>query len=347
MDQPKYTPNPRKNKHLSFKERVKIEMLLSESKSAYAIAKVLDRPINTILNELRRGTVEQIKNGRLVKIYFADTGQARYETNRRKTGRRRKLLQCNEFISYVEQKMLEERWSVDAAVGRATIEGKFDKKVVCTKTLYNYIDEGLIKVKNIDLPLKLRRNKKRTRIRENRRKLGDSIESRPSHVAAREEFGHWEIDTVIGSKSKKDACLLVLVERKTRDVLVRKIASRTAEAVEEELKRLKEEYGSYFHKVFKSITSDNGSEFALLSNLKKYGIGVYFTHPYSAFERGTNENHNGLIRRFIPKGERILNYCHEAISRIEDWINSLPRKILGYRTPEELFEEELDFIYAI
>ena len=207
MDQPKYTPNPRKNKHLSFKERVKIEVLLSESKSAYAIAKVLDRPINTILNELRRGTVEQIKNGRLVKIYFADTGQARYETNRRKTGRRRKLLQCNEFISYVEQKMLEERWSVDAAVGRATIEGKFDKKVVCTKTLYNYIDEGLIKVKNIDLPLKLRRNKKRTRIRENRRKLGDSIESRPSHVAAREEFGHWEIDTVIGSKSKKDACL--------------------------------------------------------------------------------------------------------------------------------------------
>ena len=99
--------------------------------------------------------------------------------------------------------------------------------------------------------------------------------------------------------------------------------------------------------MFKSITSDNGSEFALLSNLKKYGIGVYCTHPYSAFERGTNENHNGLIRRFIPKGERILNYCHEAISRIEDWINSLPRKILGYRTPEELFEEELDFIYAI
>jgi len=240
MDHPQYTPNPRKNKHLTFTERVKIEIMTGEGKSAYSIAKVLNRPINTVINEIRRGTVDQIKKG--------------------------------------------------------------------------------------------------TRVHKNKKKLGDSIETRPSQVATREEFGHWEIDTVIGSRSKEDESLLVMVERKDRNVLIRKIASKTAEAVEEEIECLKGKYGSCFNKVFKSFTSDNGSEFSLLSSLKKYGVGVYFAHPYSAYERGTNENLNGLIRRFIPKEERVSNYSHEAIFRVEEWINSLPRKILGYKTPEKLFE---------
>jgi IS30 family transposase len=188
MDHSQFTPNPRKNKHLSFKERVKIELLADEGKTAYAIAKLLNRPINTITNELRRGTVDQIKQGKLVKIYYADTGQAKYEANRRNTGRRYELLQCSEFVSHVEKMMIEEDWSVDSAVGRATATGKFDK-MLCTKTIYNYIDLGLMKVKNTDLPLKLKRHTKRIRVRTNKRKLGDSIENRPSHVESREEFG--------------------------------------------------------------------------------------------------------------------------------------------------------------
>ena len=114
-----------------------------------------------------------------------------------------------------------------------------------------------------------------------------------------------------------------------------------------EMERIREEFGSLFNQIFKTITSDNGSEFAFLSDLKNEGIGVYYTHPYSSFERGTNENHNGLLRRFIPKGKRISSYSREAIERIEEWCNSLPRKILGYRTPEELFEAQLDLIYAL
>ena len=346
MDHSQFTPNPRKNKHLSFKERVKIELLAGEGKTAYAIAKLLNRPINTITNELRRGTVEQIKQGKLVKIYYADAGQAKYEANRRNTGRRYELLQCSEFVGYVEKMMLEEDWSVDSAVGRAAATGKFDK-MLCTKTIYNYIDLGLLKVKNTDLPLKLRRSPKGVRIRANKRNLGDSIESRPSHVEEREEFGHWEIDTVIGSKSKEDESLLTIVERKTRNALIRKISARTAEAVMKEIDTIKEEFGSQFHEAFKTITSDNGSEFASLSRLKEQNVGVYFTHPFSSFERGTNENHNGMIRRFIPKGKKISDYSLEAIERIEEWMNGLPRKILGYKTPEELFEEELDLIYAL
>ncbi|MGI6734075.1 MAG: transposase [Anaerovoracaceae bacterium] len=176
MDHSQFTPNPRKNKHLSFKERVKIELLAGEGKTAYAIAKLLNRPINTITNELRRGTVEQIKQGKFVKIYYADAGQAKYEANRRNTGRRYELLQCSEFVGYIEKMMLEEDWSVDSAVGRAAATGKFDK-MLCTKTIYNYIDLGLLKVKNTDLPLKLRRSPKGVRIRANKRNLGDSIES--------------------------------------------------------------------------------------------------------------------------------------------------------------------------
>ena len=268
MDHSQFTPNPRKNKHLSFKERVKIELLADEGKTAYAIAKLLNRPINTITNELRRGTVDQIKQGKLVKIYYADAGQAKYEANRRNTGRRYELLQCSEFVSHVEKMMIEEGWSVDSAVGRATATGKFDK-MLCTKTIYNYIDLGLMKVKNTDLPLKLKRHTKGIRVRTNKRKLGDSIENRPSHVESREEFGHWEIDTVIGSKSKEDESLLTMVERKTRNALIRKIPSKTAEAVRKEFDQIKDEFGSRFQQVFRSLTADNGSEFAALSALKE------------------------------------------------------------------------------
>jgi IS30 family transposase len=157
----------------------------------------------------------------------------------------------------------------------------------------------------------------------------------------------WEIDTVIGSKSKEDESLLTMVERKTRNALIRKIPSKTAEAVRKEFDQIKDEFGSRFQQVFRSLTADNGSEFAALSALKEENVGVYFTHPYSAFERGTNENHNGLIRRFIPKGKKISDCSQEAIARVEEWMNGLPRKILGYKTPEELFEAELDLIYAL
>lgn len=99
--------------------------------------------------------------------------------------------------------------------------------------------------------------------------------------------------------------------------------------------------------MFKTITSDNGSEFAELSQIENdTSIKIYFAHPYSSWERGSNERHNGLLRRFIRKGKRMDNYSYEDIMFIADWCNSLPRKILGYKTPDELFDFELDKIYA-
>ncbi|CUU50351.1 integrase core domain protein [Clostridium beijerinckii] len=190
---------------------------------------------------------------------------------------------------------------------------------------------------DVELPLKL-----------NKKKLGSSISDRPVEINTRHEFGHWEIDTVIGQKSNNDNVLLTIVERKTRYAMVVDIIDKTAEAVADALNRVRSLFGKQFSQAFKTITGDNGSEFANLSTLEiETDTKVYFTHPYSSFEKGTNERHNGLIRRFIPKGKRISDYTSDDIAFIEEWMNTLPRRILNYKTPEELFEAHLDKIYAV
>ena len=105
-------------------------------------------------------------------------------------------------------------------------------------------------------------------------------------------------------------------------------------------------YIDHIDQIFKTITADNGSEFVRLNELKDEVGGVYFTHPYSSFEKGTNECHNKMLRRFIPKGRSMINYTQEDIDYFADISNGLPRKILGYETPDELFDQELDSIYS-
>lgn len=349
MDYPNHTTNPRKHKHLNLEERMTIQLRLKDGFSPYKIAKELGRASNTIRNEIIRGTVTQIKQGCKVEVYLADAGERIYLQNRMHCRPKFKRLSCKAFVSYVCTTMKSNGWSVDACVGYATLHQLFNRsEMVCTKTLYTYIDLGLLEIRNVDLPIKLRRNTKPLRIRTNRRILGTSIKERPISINSREEFGHWEIDTVIGTKDKADSVLLTLAERKTRHYIVRKIESKTSHAVLKELAHLKEHFGEKFNQVFKSITSDNGQEFAELSKIEQETfVKVYFTHPYSSYERGTNERHNGMLRRFLPKGIAINGYSTDDIAFIEDWCNTLPRKFLNYRTPEELFEDELDSIYAI
>ena len=219
-------------------------------------------------------------------------------------------------------------------------------EMVCTKTLYNYVDLGLLPIKNIDLPEKLRRSMKAKIVRENRKILGRSIEDRPEIVELRTEFGHWEIDTVIGKKDENEPCVLTLVERMTRMCIWVKAANHTAEAINEALQQVMSYFGEQRDQVFKTITGDNGSEFAGLSLLGNGALKIYFTHPYSSCEKGTNECHNRMLRRFIPNGKNISDYTADDICFFADCINGLPRKILGYATPEELFERHLDHIYA-
>ena len=348
MDYTNNITESRKNKHLNFEERMVIQIRLKDGFTPYKISKELGRSLNTITNEIKRGTVPQIKQNKKVMVYLADTGNDVYQKHRSKCGRKFRRLTCARFVSYVVDKMKSSNWSVDATVGEALVTGKFTRdETVCTKTIYNYIDLGLMEIKNADLPMKLRINTKPKRVRASKRKLGECIENRPDSVNARQEFGHWEIDTVIGKKSGNDCVLLTLAERMSRNFFVRRIPSKSSEAVMAEINALCYEFGDRFNQVFKSITSDNGLEFADLSKLDSLaGTKVYFTHPYSSSERGTNERHNGLLRRFIPKGTSISSYSDDKLYDIECWCNTLPRRILGYRTPEELFEEHLDIIYA-
>jgi len=343
MDYSNDTPLSRKNKHLNAFERGQIQLLNTQGLTPYAIAKYLGRASNTIRNELKRGTVPQIKANKTLMVYFPDTGQRVYEANRKNCGTKFKLLECEAFINHATELFFNKNQSLDSICGASLIHNKFSKsEMVCTKTLYNYIDLGLLKISNIDLPLKVRRSSKSSRIKRNKKKLGTSIDERPESINDRSEFGHWEIDTVIGKKNKNEAALLTITERVTRKEIIRKIPSKTTESVQNALAALIQEAGDGFSKVFKSFTSDNGSEFAELAEIEKTtDTKVYFAHPYSSGERGTNERHNGLIRRFIPKGRSLGEFSIESIAKVENWCNTLPRKILNYLTPNEAFEDNL------
>ena len=339
----KSTTTERKFKHLSVYERGQIAALLKEGKTQRYIANKLGRSPSTISREIKRGTTMQMRTDlSTYKEYFPETGQTVYEKNRMNCGAKRKLAQVEDFLKFAEDKILHEKWSPDAVVGLCKRDPKWnDFTIVCTKTLYNYIDQGLLKVRNIDLNLKPRLKPKRKRVYKNKRIMGKNIDQRPEEVQLRNTFGHWEIDTITGKKSG-DSAILTLTERKTRYELLFVLDAKDSNAVNKALLELKNCYGGHVSKIFRTITADNGSEFSGLSEtLRQLEIEVYYTHPYSSWERGTNERHNGLIRRFIPKGKAIKDFSEETIKRIQQWLNSFPRRILGYKTPEECFNEEL------
>lgn len=346
MDQLNSTTHHQKGKHLSFEERVIIQTRLKDNLSPNKIAAELGCSPNTVRNEIKRGTVS-LYNGN-VQRYKAIAGQSVYEANRGNSCRRCEYLRKLDFITYVENRFFNDGISIDACVGEALTNEYFPRKeMLCTKTLYNYIDKGLMRIRNHHLPEKTSRKPKREQVRKNKRELGRSIEERPD-IDNKLEFGHWEADLVIGQKDKSDEVLLTLLERHTRKYMLVKIAGKTASAVMDGFAKVKDYFGNKFSDVFKTITTDNGSEFAELSKLEEASETlVYYAHPYASWEKGSNERHNRLVRRFIAKGKRISDYGLDAIARIEDWCNNLPRKILGYKTPDELFEAKMDEIYAI
>ena len=179
--------------------------------------------------------------------------------------------------------------------------------------------------------------------------MGESIEQRPEEIDGREGFGHWEGDTVYSGKGKRKTtrALLTMTERKTRKEIIIAIPNRKAETVVKALDALERKLGARrFRAIFKSITFDNGTEFAAAEGLERSCVNkrlprtkVYFCHPYSSWERGTNENTNGMIRRRFPKGTNFAAVTNAQIAQAENWINNYPRKILGYKSSEIVFRE--------
>ncbi len=349
------TTKNEKREHLNQAERKTIERMLREGANKAEIARALLRDKSTIKREIKRGSVVQRRRNPYQSkspqvpeyldevVYRWDVGQRVYEANRRHGGAKSKLMQCGELVSFVERMILSPaKWSPDAALGYARARELFPGQQLSTKTFYNWIEKGLVKVRNIDLLLKVRRRPKRP-AREHKRMLGRSIDERPEQAQRREEFGHWEGDGIVGKGQR--GFLISLVERKIGIGLLFNVGNRKSEHIEEVLAHLKQQFGEYYPQVIKSITFDNGPEFANGTAMERdHQTIVYYAHPYSSWERGTNENWNGIVRRFLPKGKSFDDVTDETLLRITHYINTLPRKRFGYKTPQDLWHEQWDAI---
>ncbi len=350
MNQEHDTTEKRNGKHLCLWERKEIEAARRRGAGIREIARALNRNPSTVCREIKRGSVTQRKEKTYIssrvddpdyieqQIYFADTGQRVARNNTGRRGGKYKLFQDPGLVRYIEDKILREKWSPAAVTGWLNEQGHGFATMVCFKTVYNYIERGQLAVKNIDLLQKVRRKTKKKRIRQQRRMLGRSIDERPATVNERQEFGHWEGDTMVGKGHK--SAILTLVERKTNKGIMLALKDKSASAVTAALATLKDL--PYYARLFRSITLDNGSEFVHCAALETESLHIYFAHPYSAWERGANENYNGIIRRYIPKGKDMTHYTQADLNRINHQIDSLPRKRHGYKTAEMMFNTELE-----
>lgn len=346
MEQDYSTTKLKKYTHLAEKDRYKIEALLETKKTAAEIAGLMGRSHSTIYREIQRGTIKRIQSDLTEKKkYRANVAQADYINRCRNRERSLKIGKDRCLEEYIRTKIIQDRFSPDAIIGEIKAKGLRFKGMICTKTLYNYIDAGVFSGINKQHLWEKSRQKKRkykTVVRvttKNRR--ARSIEDRPKEANDRLEYGNWEGDTVKGCKGTK-AGLLTLTERKTRQQIIIKVDQATHQAVQDAFDSLERKLGSQFKVKFKSITFDNGSEFLNWQSLEASVLQagqkrttVYFAHSYSSWERGTNENQNRMIRRFVPKGYNIGGFSDKEIKAVEDWMNNYPRRILGYNTPNQ------------
>jgi len=274
-------------------------------------------------------------------VYLADAGQRKHDENAANKGRGLKIGQDHKLAAHIADKIKNNRWSPDVVLGKIKEQRLSFETSICTKTLYNYIDRGIFcGISNNDLWVKRdgeKREYKRIRTVALNNKNGKSISERPIEANERTEPGHWEIDLVIGKQGTK-AAILTLVDRKTRKSLYVIVKNKTQKEIAAAIKRVRRRVGGDFSAVFKTITSDNGGEFLDSEAIKKAAKcdEVYYAHPYSSWERGSNENGNRILRRFVPKGTDIGKLTKIELQRIEDWVNNYPRRIFGYKSANEI-----------
>lgn len=310
MMQDNYTS---KGKHLTELERQLIERWHNKEKlSNREIAYRLGRAPQTIHNEIQRGAV-QLK---YKTKYSAKIAQERYKTFRTNSKRSTKLTaQLDEQIS----KAVKNKISLEVIHQEI-------KSEVCLRTLYNWIAMGVLSISYHDLLYPQYRKPKKQRKIQPKHILGLSIEQRPESINERSEYGHWEIDTVLLTKEKGE-CLLTLTERKTRLEIIRLIPDKTTQSVNQALREI--DFSA------QSVTSDNGKEFTKLSEV--LDCPIYYCHAYASHERGTNENHNRMIRRHLPKGTK--KTTKQFVAYIENWMNNYPRKMFNFKSPNQMLSE--------
>ena len=344
--------NQKGSKQLTKADRIKIEALIKAGHKVVEIAEQLHVHRSTIYKEVKRGQYEHLNSDYTKEMrYSPDIAQKRAEENLKARGTQLKIGNDIAYANYIEDKIVNEDYSPAVVLGELKAQGKEGEfgTTICVTTLYSYIDKGIfLRLTNKHLPVKKNKKRKYKKVeKQARANAGESIEKRPEEIESREEFGHWEMDSVLGKRGKSKNTLLVLTERKTRDEIIFKLPDHTAEAVVAAVDRLERKWGEMFKQVFKTITVDNGSEFAYCEELERSILcegkrtKLYYCHPYSSWERGTNEVTNKMVRRKVPKGTNFDDKTEEEIEAIEGWINNYPRRIHEYHSAGELFDEEV------
>lgn len=332
-----YIKKREKGKHLTLSERGKIEAFLKAGYTKRQIAEEIGVSERTIYREVNRGKISLLNSDLTIREeYASDYAQSKYRENQRKKEGSLKIGNNIKLANKIEHLIIKERYSPYGAINKIkeTEEVNF-----CLKTLYNYIHKGIFyKLKETHLPYKKIYKGKYIYDKKIRKTGGISIEKRADIINSREEIGHWEMDTVVGKKGTK-SCLLVLTERVSRKEIIIKLASKSSACVIEALRGLQKRYPKTFKDRFKSITSDNGVEFMDSKSVEEMGIKYFYAHSYCSYERGSNENNNKLIRRFIKKGEDIGKYSKSFIKKIERFMNEYPRKIFNGKSANYVYEK--------
>jgi IS30 family transposase len=307
--------------HLSTFERARIETLKESGCSLRDIARKIGRSVSTVSRELARNSSP---DGR----YKPEAAQCQYTSRRKNCG-------CRGKWSSTVAEMITEK--LDATWSPEQIANRLFKGAVCFKTIYRWLYTGRLSRKVEVLRHKGKRQKpQETRGRFN---VGTPIAERPAEIKKRQSFGHWELDTVVSGRGKSKGCVATFVERKTRWYVAVKMIDRSADSMESAIRAL---HSRMPKQVFKTATTDRGKEFSCYVVLEKeIGITFYFADPYSPWQRGSNENTNGLLREFFPKGTDFNKVTDDELGRALQLLNNRPRKCLDWRTPHEAFIDEV------
>jgi len=298
--------------HFTISERGRIEGLHQAGYSARKIAIAMGRHHSSISRELKRTSAS---------TYMAESSQHDYEARRERSRSVGKI--TDSLVEIIEEK-LSKTWSPEQIVN-TVLTGKLS-----FKTIYTWIYRGWLKHVQLN---QLRQKGKRRKPVETRGRIvvGRTIADRPAEVETRETFGHWELDTVVSSRGKSKGCLATFVERKSRLYTAIKIPNRSASSMEAAITQV---FSTLPSAAFKTATTDRGKEFACNEILEeKLGLPLYFADPYCSWQRGSNENANGLLREFYPKKTDLALIDQDELIKNLFLLNSRPRKCLGWKSP--------------
>lgn len=335
-----YNKKIKKYKHITYAERTMIETWYNcDKKSKKEISVLLHKSERTIRREINRGLIKILNYDLTEKHeYSARIAQRKYEYGMTSKGPSLKLDQDYKLVKHIEKEINEGKKSPEVVAVQLkengfdiNISGRTIRNAIYNGTIFNKIEKGKIIYK------KEYKNKNKEKRVSKLIPAEKSIEHRPKEANLRSVYGHWEGDLVVGKQGTKTV-LFTLTERKTRQEIIMKLTNKETKTIAKAIDKLERRYKGKFYSMFKSITFDNGVEFMGYKGIeksclrKKERTNIYYAHPYCSGERGTNENNNRLIRRFIPKGVDIGEIKQSKIREIEDWINNYPRSIFGYKS---------------